>query len=248
VWRPPGLRRLRRLRLNRHWRAFFWCLCGCAAVGAVIVWIAPSLAGLFLLGIYSIPSNSIVPVPHEPGILYFAQFYHPFWIALVGSIGGALVCFADYAIVEAAMRHPRMAGAREARLFQWAVRWMTRWPFAIIWLFALIPVLPVYVVRVLAPASGYPIWRYVLAQTLGRFPRFFALAWLGATVKVPGWALLLLFVVLMVTLYLSSRSSGTAGLDDEPEEEGGEELLIPDLTDPEHPKPGMSATAIPRAT
>ncbi len=230
MWRIPGIRRLRRVRLNRHWRAFFVCLCATALIGALVVWLAPAYDGLFLLGLFAIPSNSIVPIPHEPGILYFAQYYHPLWIAVVGCAGAALVGFADYAIVEAAIRHPKMARTREAKLFQWSVKWMARWPFAIIALFALIPVLPVYVVRVLAPASHYPVWRYILAQTVGRFPRFLALAWLGATIHFPTWALLLMFAILLGALYLSSRSTSSAGLDDDEDPDADEELEIPDLS------------------
>ena len=59
MWRLPGLRRLRRVWLNRHWRAFFLCLCATAVVGALVVWLAPAYDGLFLLGLFAIPSNSI---------------------------------------------------------------------------------------------------------------------------------------------------------------------------------------------
>lgn len=249
MWRTPSLRRLRRLQLNRYWRAFFLALTLCAAAGTLVVWLAPELAGLFLLGIYSIPSNSIIPVPHEPGILYFAKFYHPALVALVATVGTVIVCFADYAIVEAAMRHPKISGAREARLFRWSVKWMTRYPFLIIVLFTLTP-LPIYVVRVLAPASGYPIGRYILAQIVGRFPRFLALAYVGYLFPIPGWALAAMFVALLVAMWLGSRSTGAAAADDEEEEEieDAVELDLPDLTDPEHPRLGASGSALPRAT
>lgn len=225
--------RWRKVRLNRHWRAFFAALVGCAVAGALVVALAPGFAGLFLFGIFSIPSNSIIPVPHEPGVLYFAKFYHPVWIAAIGTIGTGIVCFADYAIVEAALRHPRIKGASEARLFRWAVRWMTRWPFAIVALFSFVP-LPVYVVRVLAPASHYPVWRYVTAMMVGRFPRFLALAYIGHAVQIPTWVLVAMFVVLLAAFLLGGRAP--ADQEDEEREEDEVELEIPDLTDPEHPK------------
>lgn len=235
MWRTPSLRRLRRLKLDRYWRAFFIGLTLCAVAGALVVWLAHDYAGLFLLGIYSIPSNSIIPVPHEPAILYFAKFYHPVSIALVATLGTVVVAFADYAIVEAAMRHPRVSGAREARLFRWCVKWMTRWPFAIIVLFTLTP-LPIYVVRVLAPATGYPLRRYILALIVGRFPRFLALAYIGYFVPIPGWALLAMFVLLILFMWLGSRTGGAAAEDDEDEVIDDAVVLdLPDLTDPEHP-------------
>lgn len=245
MWRLPRFRRLRRVRLNRYWRAFLLCLAGCAVAGAAIVWLAPGHAGLFLLTLYAIPSNSFIPIPHEPGILYLAQWYHPLWVALAGTIGAVIVSFADYAVVEAALKHPKISGAREARLFRWAIKWMTRYPFAIIVLFTLTP-LPIYVVRLLAPASGYPIGRYVLAQIVGRFPRFLALAWIGHVVHIPGWVLVLMFVALLAAMWLGSRGTGAAPIDDDEEEvDDAVPLDIPDLTDPEHPKPGASG-ALPQ--
>lgn len=228
MWPFRGIRDLRTLRLNRHWRAFFYGLCAFAVIGVLVLWLAPAFAGLFLFALYAIPSNSVIPIPHEPGVLFFARYYDPLWIALVGSIGGGLVGFADYGIIETAMKHPRMNAARGTRPFRWAMRWMSRAPFAIIAVFALIPVLPVYIVRVLAPASGYPAWRYVLAQTLGRFPRFYVLAYLGASVHVPGWALLAMFVVMFGAFYVSSPAE-----EEEPE---------PEPDDADEPEPESAPT------
>lgn len=214
---------------------FFWGLAACALVGGLLVTLAPRFDGLFLLAIYCIPANSVLPIPHEPGVLYVAQFYHPVWVALAATTGAVVVSFADYALVKAAMRHPRVSGATEKGLFKWAVKWMQRFPFWIIVLFSLTP-LPIYVVRLLAPASGYPIERYVAAQLVGRFPRFLLLAWIGQTVMLPGWALFTMFALLLGFMWIASRNTSSAGLDDDDDEtEDGEELEIPDLHDPEHP-------------
>ena len=174
--------------MKRHWRSFFFGLCAIGVVGSVCVLLAPRLGGLFLLTLYCIPTNSIFPLPHEPGILYFAQFYDPLWIAIAATIASVVMSFADYAMVGAWMRHPKLGAVQHTRVFRWAVRWMKRWPFAIVTLFSLTP-LPIQVVRILAPASGYPIKRYIAAQALGRLPRFYALAWLGAAIRFPPWLL-----------------------------------------------------------
>lgn len=194
-----------RVELSRHWRSFAIALCGLVVVGAVIVAVAPSIAGLFLLTLYCIPTNSVLPLPHEPGVLYFAPFYEPIAIAIAATLGSVVVSFADYAMVGAAMRNPRFNAASTAGLFGWAVRWMKRAPFAIVVLFSLTP-LPISVVRVLAPASNYPLGRYIVAQVVGRLPRFYALAWLGRTVEFPTWVLLAMFVVLMLVFWISSRT------------------------------------------
>lgn len=184
-------------------RAFVVALAGFGAAGVAVALLVPALAGLVLFALYSIPANSMIPVPHEPGLLFFARYYPPLAIAAAGTLGAALVCIADYAVVGAAMRHPRFRAAGETRLFRWAVRGMRRWPFAIVALFALVP-MPVYVIRVLAPASGYPLGRYVVAQSVGRFPRFLALAWIGHEIQVPTWILVAIFAVLVAALLLVS--------------------------------------------
>ncbi len=218
---------------------FFIALCGVAVAGAVIVTLAPSLAGLYLLGLYCIPSNSILPIPHEPGVLYMARFYSPAAIAVTATLASAVVAFADYGLVEAAMRHPRIQGARDARMMRWAVRWMTRFPFAIIVAFSLVPVLPISVVRALAPISGYPLRRYIAALVVGRLPRFFVLAWLGQVVLIPGWVLLVVTAGTFAMMFLGGTPTPVD--EDDDDEPDAEEVLVPDLTDPAHPlAPGLS--------
>src|SRR6188508_1111186 len=108
------MRRFILLRLNNWWRAFVLALAAYAVVGTVVLVAVPHLAGVFLLGAYCIPANSVIPVPHEPAILYFAKFYDPFWCALAGTLGSLIACFADYAMVGAALRHRALAKTRNS--------------------------------------------------------------------------------------------------------------------------------------
>ncbi len=229
------VRRRRRLTLPRYWRMFAVALGVLAVAGGALIFLAPALSGLFLLALYCIPSNSIIPIPHEPGLLYFARYYDPIWIAVAGTVGSIVVSFSDYALVEWGMRHPRTQGAREARVFRWAVRWMARAPFWIVVAFSLVPFLPLSPIRILAPASGYPVWRYIGAQIVGRMPRFYGLAWLGATIQLPGWALLAMFGMLLMSLFWGSRSAAKDEATVVAEGAIIEEIVLPDLSDPEHP-------------
>ena len=218
---------------------FFLALCGVAAAGLIIVTLEPALAGLYLLGLYCIPSNSILPIPHEPGVLYVARFYSPAAIAITATLASAVVAFADYGLVEAAMRHPRIQGARDARMMRWAVRWMTRFPFAIIVAFSLMPLLPISIIRALAPMSGYPLRRYIAALAVGRLPRFYLLALLGQAVLIPTWVLLLVTVATFAMMFIGG--TGTPADDEDEDEPDHEVVLVPDLTDPERPvDPGAS--------
>src|SRR5262245_781714 len=199
------MKRLFFLRLNRWWRALAIALAAYAVVGMIVLAFVPDLAGVFLLGAYCIPANSVVPIPHEPAILYFAKFYDPFWCALAGTVGSLIACYADYAMVGAALRHRALARTRNSRLFQWSTKWMKRYPFAITVLFSFTP-LPISVVRILAPAVDYNVRRYMLAQIVGRFPRFYLLAWIGHAVMIPTWIIVALGIVLLGAWLLGARA------------------------------------------
>jgi membrane protein YqaA with SNARE-associated domain len=203
------------MRLNQWWRAFLLALAAYAVIGAVVLAVVPDLAGVFLLGAYCIPANSIIPFPHEPAVLFFARFYDPLLIAVAATAGSIIASFADYAMVGAAMRHRALASTRQSPLFLWAMRWMRRYPFAIIVLFSFTP-LPISVVRILAPAVDYPIRRYVVAQIVGRLPRFYILAWIGHAFVVPTWALLGLLALLLGSVVLSARGGDAAAEDLDP--------------------------------
>ncbi|MCG8422760.1 MAG: VTT domain-containing protein [Proteobacteria bacterium] len=234
-------RRSRHLPL--YWRIFAYALAASAVVGLAIVLFFPAASGLFLFGLYSIPSNSAIPLPHEPGLLFFAKFYHPVWIALAGTLGTAIAAFADYELVGRAMQHPKISGARETRVYQWACRWLMARPFVTVVIFAATP-LPVYVVRVLAPASGYSIGRYVAAMMVGRFPRFLAVAWLGYVVPIPAWVLGLMFVMLVLPFLFTSLTNPDS-------EEGAgdqERIAILDSLEMELEPQASSSTRIPAAS
>lgn len=197
-------------------RRFAMALLVVAMFGALLVLLVPALSGLYLFCIYSMPANSMVPVPHEPGLLFFAKYYDPLWVAIAGTLGSGVAAFADYEIVERAFRLPRIALTKESHFYQRCTRWFMRAPFLTTVLFSFTP-LPILVVRVLAPAAGYSVWRYVTAMMLGRLPRFYLVAALGAAFPIPTWILVLLFVVLVAaSWWLSARRPKPAPLPDEP--------------------------------
>ena len=187
-----------------YWRAFAIGLLGFAVLGAITLLFAPDYIGAYLCGLYCIPANSVFPIPHEPVVLYFAKSYDPWLIATAATLGSVVMSFADYALVESVLYRSRVgARTRQSRMFRWAVRWMKRWPFAVVVVFSFVP-LPITIVRILAPASGYPIGRYIAAQIIGRFPRFLLLGALGKFLQVPTWLLVGVLVVLIASFLIPS--------------------------------------------
>jgi membrane protein YqaA with SNARE-associated domain len=196
---PPG-----------RWRRLALAFAAMLVAGGLVVALDPGRAGLVALAFYCIPANSVLPLPHEPGLLYAAQFHEPLAVAIAATAGSTVACIADYALVDAAMRHPRIGPVRDTAVFRWTVRWFRTCPFVIVVLFAFGP-LPISPIRIIAPAAGYPIGRYCLAQGIGRFPRFAAFAYLGQFHPVAGWALAASFIVLPLAVLLHRELAVRSG-------------------------------------
>lgn len=192
-----------------HWRQFGAALSLGGLIAVIAVLLREETAGLAILGVYCIPSNSVAPLPHEPGILFFAEFYPPIWIAIAATAGSGIAAFSDYAIVRGALRHEWVARISRGRWFRWAVGSFMKRPFATVVLFAISP-LPVSVVRVLAPASNFSVWRYVTAMMVGRFPRFYAFAWIGFLVPIPTWILVIAVAAPLLTMLIAHRNGEDA--------------------------------------
>lgn len=200
-----------RTQVARRWKVFVTSFAALAFGGAVLAAVVPSLAGLVLLAVYCVPANSILPLPHEPGVLYIATFYTPCAVALAATIGSAIGSVSDYALVESALLHPKIDRARSRGVIGWAIRWFQKAPFAITFACSLVPFLPISVIRMLAPASRYPFGRYFLAGLLGRLPRFYALAYLGHALQLPWWVIL---AVTLATLAMAVASTLAARTDE----------------------------------
>ena len=216
------------MRLRGYWRAFVVSLCALGALGAATLLFAPAYAGVFLCALYCIPSNSVFPIPHEPGVLFFAKYYDPLLIGAAATLGSIVASFSDYAMVGALLDRSRLGRrTRESWLLRWGTRWLKKSPFLVVVVFSFVP-LPISVVRVLAPASGYPIGRYIAAQIVGRFPRFVVLGVIGRAFDLPAW--------LLVTATLALAASTMLGRAEDAEDETEDAV-----TEPAHPAAGQQA-------
>ena len=82
------------------------------------------------------------------------------------------------------------------------------------------PFIPFYIFRVLSPTAGYQLRRYMLAIFVGRLPRYYVFALMGATLGLPTLTITLV-TILGVCLILYRRVSrhlvGVARGEEEPE-------------------------------
>lgn len=130
------------------------------------------------------PLAPLLPASYEPVLIVTGRVYPALVVALVGVAGTLYIEFLNYHLYRATLRHPRVRPAFRSALVRKTVALFTRHPFLCVWLCAWSP-LPFWAVRFLAPLSGYPVAPFLWATFLGRLPRLWFFAALGAIVPLP---------------------------------------------------------------
>ena len=155
---------------------------------------------LVVLFFYSFPSEFLIGlVPHEPVLLYFGRFYHPFTVALVSVIGTVCAEALNYSVFSFGNDLSFFERMRRKKVVNTIVELFKKAPFTAILIAGFTPV-PFFPIRFLVVMGRYPKVKYLAGVFLSRAPRFYILAQIGHTFKIPGVALLALFIVLFISL------------------------------------------------
>ncbi|MCZ6635255.1 MAG: VTT domain-containing protein [bacterium] len=189
------------MKTKNAWRRFFLIAGPVILAAALIVAFVPAhrnLAGLFL---FTIVSNTVVPMPYEPIMIYMGMLHPPFWAALAAALGNLIACFLDYRAINYAFQHRRLQKIRDSEVYRSTVHHFLKLPFLSILVAAFAPFIPFYIFRVLSPTSGYPLRRYMGAVFLGRLPRYYLFAFMGS-VLIPSKLLAASAIILIVCVGL----------------------------------------------
>jgi membrane protein YqaA with SNARE-associated domain len=201
-----GIRSLARSRFRVRLRWIAWGTVALLGVAVAAMSWDLRFAAYAFYALYSLPSNSVVPLLNEPGLLLFAPMTTPVLLALAGVPGTALGASLDYTLLSRAFASSRLDDVRAHRWTRYLLRMFAVAPSLTVFLFALLP-LPFWAVRVLAPASGLPMGRYVAAVVPGRFLRYYVVAWLGVALGIgTDEALILLGAALLYLVLVGLRS------------------------------------------
>jgi membrane protein YqaA with SNARE-associated domain len=170
-------------------------------------WLAlPALrasGSLTVLFLYSFPSEFLIGlVPHEPVLLFYGQLHDAVVVAAVASAGTVLAEALNYSFLSCFLGTWVDRRAQDAAVVARMQRLFHRAPFTAVVIAGITPI-PFFPMRFLVVMEGYPLGRYLIAVFLSRTPRFLLLAAAGSFLAVPAWALLALFVVLIVPAYCS---------------------------------------------
>jgi ribonucleoside-triphosphate reductase len=124
---------------------------------------------------YSIPGNSLVPLPHEPAVIYAGAIYHPALVAVLGGLATTVASTVDHILFTRAFQLKTVGPIKDNRVSRLAVRLFSWQPWWTIFIFAITPI-PFYPIRVIAPMASYSTVGYVSAVVVGRIPRYYVLA------------------------------------------------------------------------
>ena len=191
----------------RKWSRTLWPVILPLIVMLVVVFLVtrylfPQYSKLFNLFLYSIPSQFIVAIiPHEPIIFYFSKYFSPLSVTLVTLLGTLFAEYLNYMLVKLFFKIPKVDDLRKHRTFKKATYYFLRMPFVSLVIAAITPV-PFYPFRIIAPASEYPLKKYLLALIVGRTPRFYILAYFGYSIPLPNEIIIVLFILLFAVSVL----------------------------------------------
>ena len=171
-------------------------------VGVLMMFLKPRVHPLLIMFFYSIPSNCAVSVfPHEPAMILYGKTVNAWHLATIATLGTLLAAFLDYRFFSTLLNiEVTAAHYRERPFYRKARSWFYKAPFVSLVVAGASPI-PFFPFKFLVYASRYPIWRYLLAAALGRFPRYLVLALLGYVLKIPTWIIVGGFVVLVLAMY-----------------------------------------------
>jgi membrane protein YqaA with SNARE-associated domain len=153
---------------------------------------------LWILFFYSFPAGFLIAVvPHEPVFLYFSKFYAPIVVTLVAVSSTVLTEALNYTTFKFIVDLRNFQRIRYSSFINNLIENFNRTPFVNLWVAGFTPI-PFYPFRFLVVLAHYPLYKYLLAVFLSRASRFYLLAWLGHTFKIPDYILVILFALLIL--------------------------------------------------
>ncbi len=134
--------------------------------------------------IISLVANATIILPVPGLLLLFAlgAIFNPILVGLVGAVGGAIGETTGYIL-----GYSGRGVARGSKIYVRAEGWMRRRGFVTIFLFSLLPFLPLDVAGMAAGVLRFPFWKFLLACFLGKALLYIVLIKTG----VWGWEVVL---------------------------------------------------------
>lgn len=147
---------------------------------------------------YSIPSNTAISIfPHEPVLIFCGQYLDLFLLSLSATLGTIVAGYIDFQIFVPVLNYRKIIGYKNKRFYQVSIKYFNKYPFITLIIAGFTPI-PFFVFKFFAFSVRYPLWRYLASLTIGRFPRYYLLAWAGLTINVPDEILIGIFILIFL--------------------------------------------------
>lgn len=183
-----------------------WLLTGIMIVlGVVGVWMMttkPTKLPYLTVFFYSIPSNAGISLfPHEPVLIWCGKFMNLWVLSAVAAAGTLVSAFLDYRIFAKVLNLKYSGRYKSTDMYRKAHRWFYRMPFISLVVAGFTPI-PFFPFKFMVYSSRYPLWKYMIAVAVGRFPRYYLLATVGKVFQVPDWLIIVAFLGMFLLVYM----------------------------------------------
>lgn len=136
--------------------------------------------GLFVINVVS-NATIFLPIPSIASVFVGGSIWNPFLVAVVSAIGAALGELVGYFLGYGG--RGLWDGEKEESSWFGKIAYLFRHNgFITIFFFSLIPFPLFDFVGIISGSMNYPLWKFALAVTLGRFVRDIFIAWGGARI------------------------------------------------------------------
>jgi len=171
------------------------------AIGICMMIAKPDVHPLWIIFLYSIPSNSAISLfPHEPVLVWYGKFVNLWGLSVSATLGTILAGYLDYKFFTPVLNLSYSRHYKSSRTYMKAHYWFSKYPFIAIAIAGFSPI-PFFLVKFMAFSSKYPVGKYLSALALARFPRYYLLALTGYVFQIPDWAIFGSFAVMLLLIY-----------------------------------------------
>ena len=133
--------------------------------------------GAFLISV-TCSATIILPMPGMLLIFALGAAFHPVLVGLAAAVGGTIGEITGYIL-----GYSGRGLMPNSKIYVKAEKWIRKWGTMTIFIFALVPPLPIDIVGIVAGTLRFPLWRFFLACLFGKALLYTGMAFAGAL----GW-------------------------------------------------------------
>ena len=137
--------------------------------------------GVFLISMIC-SATIILPIPGMLLIFALGAVFNPVFVGLVAAAGGTIGEITGFTLGYSGRRL-----MPSNKIYIKTERWVKKWGTMTIFIFALVPLLPIDIVGIVAGTLRFPVWKFLLACFFGKAILYIGMTFAGAW----GWEIVL---------------------------------------------------------